>query len=1035
MIKNFTLRLVICGLVAFFAHTGVANAAVKDGRKSVRTAHSAAGYNAGTANGTQGKPIYGILAFDEEDWRNTNSIVEFSSTDATAFTNAVNIGGSTSTAGAFADGYYYVSTTVKDADSGNEVPDKLLKVDIESKTFTQVGTTSGLTNFFNDMTYDNTGKKMYAISRVSNMVSALFTIDLTSGAATEVAELDGWYFALACTYDGQLYGLDSAGNILTIDKVTGETKSVSSTGLTPKYFQSMEFDHSDKTLYWAASVVDETQTTIVERSYLSTIDINTGEVTNISGLGSLSESQVAGLYIPFVASADNTPSAVSGFTVTPGANGATTAKLAWTNPLLTFGGQEITGTLKIEIFRNGEFVEALTGRTKGEKEEFNDIVAESGVVTYTIVASNENGTGVPAEVTVFVGSDKPGPVGSLSLVANDNQNVTVSWAAPVKGAEGGWFDAASLTYNVVRLPDNKVIATSITTTSVEDNDIAPAQGYSYKVTAVSSAGEGVAAETETKVLGPALALPYTCSFDTDAEAACWTIVDLNADGVKWTRPTSIYAPKNKVILKGSVSDATNDDWLISHVFEVEEGATYNVEFKAACFTGAEFKLFLVQNASTSQTVQELQHYTGLNSTSLQTLSFSFVARKSGLFNLALQDISKPNIYISQVNTEVTGFMIEKVVDVNLEAKQLSGNTRPVAEVASEYSVKISNLGAVAQDAYTILLRNGDTNEIYAQLECKEQLAPQESRVFKLTWMPAAEGTVSLVAEVVCKGDAVESDNVTEPLTVAVKAAGSAENISVGDTGQDFTTLDQPFAMWENNSAALNIYSKDEIGQGAGVIEGISYKYNSRYNDKNVPVKVYLANTDLATTAGGWIPENQMTKVFEGEVKVVKGTGEFEINFPTAFEYDGRNLAVLTIHSFASYETCSGVRFKEYKSPLEGNGARYYAGGDSFTFSQSGEQLENNSVVSLFFKKVGSGIDAPAESSGKIGVKVDRVGQRVVISGEYTGAVIVNVSGATVAFETEADGSVDTSGLRQGVYILKVTTPDRQVESFKLMIAR
>lgn len=88
----------------------------------------------------------------------------------------------------------------------------------------------------------------------------------------------------------------------------------------------MEFDHTTGTLYWAAQVVTVDGYVEMEESFMATIDIATGNVTRLGNIGS--SGQIVGLYIPFSASASDTPAAVSELTITPAENGLTQATLS-----------------------------------------------------------------------------------------------------------------------------------------------------------------------------------------------------------------------------------------------------------------------------------------------------------------------------------------------------------------------------------------------------------------------------------------------------------------------------------------------------------------------------------------------------------------------------------------------------------------------------------------------------------------------------------------------------------------------------------
>lgn len=108
---------------------------------------------------------YGILAFSSGQSAMTNNIVAFdleSDTEPT-FRRAVGYY-KTSTAGAYGDDAYYMAAS--QVIGSIEVAKELVRVDLEAGTYKTVGELTGYTNLINDMTYDRSAAKMYAISRI-----------------------------------------------------------------------------------------------------------------------------------------------------------------------------------------------------------------------------------------------------------------------------------------------------------------------------------------------------------------------------------------------------------------------------------------------------------------------------------------------------------------------------------------------------------------------------------------------------------------------------------------------------------------------------------------------------------------------------------------------------------------------------------------------------------------------------------------------------------------------------------------------------
>jgi hypothetical protein len=225
------------------------------------------------------------------------------------------------------------------------------------------------------------------------------------------------------------------------------------------------------------------------------------------------------------------PSAVSNLTVTPGNEGALTAKVAFTAPTTDKVGATLTNNLSVKIYRDDTDdapATTLTNVAPGADVEWTDTDAPQGEVTYIVVAYDGTAAGEAANTTVWVGEDEATAVGNLTATHTNNAAapVTVSWTAPTAGVHGAWLNTATLSYGVTRIVEGNATAISptITNCSFTDN-YQPANGQEavyYQVYPITSAGPGVAAETNKLTLGTAAALPFEESFaDTAYSNSGW----------------------------------------------------------------------------------------------------------------------------------------------------------------------------------------------------------------------------------------------------------------------------------------------------------------------------------------------------------------------------------------------------------------------------------------------------------------------------------------------------------------------------------
>lgn len=235
--------------------------------------------NIGTRNG--GVNLYGVRVYDDviEDWSvvNFNSATPGSVNTIMNFTDPYN---NTTACGEFANGYLYVFNGYSEGGFLWADFRKISTMDWTVISETEVSALCG------DMAFDATTNTMFALSSVElpdeSIVSKIVTVNLTDGTLTDVDTLNRRFVVLACSPQGQLYGVDGSGNLCSINKVTGVIVQKGNTGFTPYYNQSMGFEPFSGRLFWAFSN-QAGQGDLIE------IDTVTGVGTNLGTIGNNSE--------------------------------------------------------------------------------------------------------------------------------------------------------------------------------------------------------------------------------------------------------------------------------------------------------------------------------------------------------------------------------------------------------------------------------------------------------------------------------------------------------------------------------------------------------------------------------------------------------------------------------------------------------------------------------------------------------------------------------------------------------------------------
>ena len=260
-----------------------------------------------------------------------------------------------------------------------------------------------------DLSYDYTTSTMYFIANSEDVdgVSAIGTVNLEDGKMTFTQNLSSYCKALAIDARGQMYAMTNSGYLLKVNKGTGETQVIGSTGVALASwwnFQSMEFDRESGTLYLAAWGSDEKTT-------LYTVDTTTGKATQVGLIGDGTHAIALG--IPFEPTSGNAPERVSEATIEADEEGELQAILQWVNPVNDYSGSPLEGAISIEI------VNTVTGEKTiledcqpGEAMRHAVTVEEAGMYEFTITAVNAAGASLEQPVECWIGHDVPAAASS-----------------------------------------------------------------------------------------------------------------------------------------------------------------------------------------------------------------------------------------------------------------------------------------------------------------------------------------------------------------------------------------------------------------------------------------------------------------------------------------------------------------------------------------------------------------------------------------------------------------------------------------------
>ena len=450
----------------------------------------------------------------------------------------------------------------------NESINNLGKINMTTGAWTTIG--GNITNAdISSICYNPVNNLTYVFPFTGSGTNGLGwgTINLTTGVFSQLGTMQSGaaynYFA-AIDNDGIAYATtyESPSRFGTINLTTGVFSTIATLSINASGLQNMSIDRETNELYWLQQGSGNGMT-------LYKVNKTTGALTN---LGNYPDSDYWAFTTITEATNPAAPAAVTALTATPGANGALTAAVTWTNPTLTHGGQTLTSLTAVKVYgNNNALLTTINNPTIGGPGSYNATVTTAGEYTFKIVPENAAGIGDPASVTKWIGPDVPAAPTAVTLTQNV-MTANLSWTAPTAGLHSGYFTTAGLVYDVYRLPNTLVSGNQTGTTFTET--ITQPGLITYKVVAKNASGEGGSANSNAVSFCVTIStFPWNYGFEDVTPPdlpACWTEVVVGTGTVHWTVRANGYDsyPANahggtKYANFGGGSTRNQSAWLIS----------------------------------------------------------------------------------------------------------------------------------------------------------------------------------------------------------------------------------------------------------------------------------------------------------------------------------------------------------------------------------------------------------------------------------------------------------------------------------------
>ena len=811
----------------------------------------------------------------------------------------------------------------------------------------------------NDMAYDYSAGVMYGIR---NGNTHLMTVNLSTGATKSVAAFKNavgggslYVLAIAVTIDGVMYGVATDDNLYTIDTGSALCTLVGPLGVNAAYTQSMCFDYATETLYWANNG-DYT---------LYTISLETGAATKVGRIGNTGWDSLNSLLIPYIHAPQGAPDRVTDRALSIDGNRVT---LTWTNPSNTAQGQPLVALSGVRVMRDGEEVGSVSLGLGdiGQPALFVDDAVPEGHHTYRLIPVNNQGEGGvdTDDLRATVGPNAPGRVTNFTAVAGDNVAL-LSWTIPSQGEFDGPYDPSSITGYVVRRTRGASTSTirvnNGSATSFTDK---PGLGWcSYTIAAENEVGTGPAVGAPAILVKPADWIVMHNGEAIVENETDYTFCDAGGTGYY------PHAEQDTLVIRPADANAYVEVRFTDFALDTYGDALF-------VYDGLDVHAPLIGEFSATAVPAELQHLSARNSAGALTFVFT-------------SDImSADRGWTATVNTIVKPDNDLAITRFNAEGFPLAGQT-------TDCVVQLMNRGVQPCEGRKVQIVCLTDGHILAEAAVPH-LEIMEQATINLGYRPTTEGVYELVARLTgSDDDASNNQSVTleqcvvpaDSRFVEIRAVNPAELLVV------------PMSFMADESLCQTIYPAEAFDGNKGrMIKMLSFSLaQCTKTYPEVPLQVWLSETEQTLLTDGCIPGSSMTLVFDGVVDVTAGDSKMVIGLDQDFKYHGGNLAIM-VHKNGLNTNNQGVAFTgEYGDYKPEHGWTRFVSGSGAdnpdaTFGLSAMSLKADATL-LFVPRTTAVTDV-------------RIDTNLRQTGVYT------LDGRQVR---RAGG--DTSGLAPGIYIV------------------
>ena len=287
--------------------------------------------------------------------------------------------------------------------------------------------------------------------------------------------------------------------------------------------------------------------------------------------------------------------------------------------------------------------------------------------------------------------------------------------------------------------------------------------------------------------------------------------------------------------------------------------------------------------------------TGAPNSPSASIGINMVPGDSGWFysvtpgNPATVSTTTSNNQISIWPGEDTVYEFNPIIPFSndLAAISISGNNVLTVGESSDYQILIRNNGSNNQNNYQIKLILDEEEVAFIN---GNPIQAGEFQTYTLSWIPSLNnaGPCNLSGKAVLTEDENPVNDRTTPLLITIHPAG-VQPVTIG-SGNELARVPIDFSL--NNSLYECLYYPEELGFSSGIIYSINFYSDFAVSPANSMTRIWLGTTDLSNLSLGWIPANQLTLVFEGNVNYPAGVNTISIPLQTPYLHYPGNLVMM-----------------------------------------------------------------------------------------------------------------------------------------------